>query len=391
LFRDIRAKYSKLIQTSTPMSTSRWFFPEFGRQIAWDLQKQHCDVIHIQHCSQYVPVIRALNPAAKTVLHLQAEWFSQSNPSILEHRLRDVDLLTTASDYVTEKTRRDFPMIADRCETTYDGIDASEFSREKDYLAGGQHKTKQILYVGAISPHKGLHVLLDAFKIVVKRYPDVHLMLLGPYGDYPLEETFDMRDRALLKRVAPLYAKNRISRLKAKLSLAPSDAGTYVSYLKTKLSPDIAGKVAFCGFRPRSDLVDTYYDADIFVFPPIWNEGFGIPPVEAMAAGVPVVASRSGAVVETVKDQQTGFLVPKNDAEGLAQAVLKLLQSDALRETMGRAGRQRVFEYFTWDKVAASMYVRYRNLCEFGSTKGPEEPAYPRALRASQDNAEAQQ
>ena len=52
---------------------------------------------------------------------------------------------------------------------------------------------------------------------------------------------------------------------------------------------------------PRPDLIERYYDADVFVFPPVWNEGFGIPPVEAMAAGIPVVASRSGAVVETVR------------------------------------------------------------------------------------------
>ena len=100
----------------------------------------------------------------------------------------------------------------------------------------------------------------------------------------------------------------------------------------------------------------------MFAFPPIWNEGFGIPPVEAMAAGIPVVATRSGAITETVKDQETGFLVEKNDPEALAKAILTLLQDDARAERMGRAGRQRAMERFTWDRVADRMYTRYRDL-----------------------------
>ena len=93
-----------------------------------------------------------------------------------------------------------------------------------------------------------------------------------------------------------------ITRLKARLGLKPSDAGTYQAYLKSKLTPEVAEKVTFTGFVPRLDLVDRFYDADIFVFPPIWEEGFGLPPVEAMAAGTPVVGARSGALPETVID-----------------------------------------------------------------------------------------
>jgi glycosyltransferase involved in cell wall biosynthesis len=114
-------------------------------------------------------------------------------------------------------------------------------------------------------------------------------------------------------------------------------------------------------------LLEHYFNADIFVFPPIWNEGFGIPPVEAMAAGVPVVATRSGAVVETVKHNETGFLVEKNDPQALAQAMSILLESDTLREAMGRAARRRAFERFTWDGVAKAMYSRYQALCAKGS------------------------
>jgi glycosyltransferase involved in cell wall biosynthesis len=82
-----------------------------------------------------------------------------------------------------------------------------------------------------------------------------------------------------------------------------------------------------------------------------------------MAAGVPVVASRSGGVVETVRHQQTGFLVEKDNPQQAADAVLKLLENDALREAMGKSARQHVLNHFTWDRIAVDVYKRYRSLC----------------------------
>jgi glycosyltransferase involved in cell wall biosynthesis len=346
---------------SSPASSSERLFQAFGRQVAQDLRFQACDVIHVQHCSQYLPVIRALNPTAKIVLHLHAEWFSQNRPARLKQRLRHVDLVTTVSDYITEKTRRQFPIMTARCQTMYNGVNVAEFSRERN--CDPPRPDKRILYAGAISPHKGLHVLLDAFSIVTKQYSNIRLDVVGSPGSYPLAETFEFQERELINSVYPFYAFDWISRFKAKLSLAPPDAGTYLAHLKQRLPAEAGGEVAFRGFVPRAELVDFYYNADIFVFPVIWDEGFGIPPVEAMAAGVPVVATRSGAIPETVKDQQTGFLVGKNDPHALAQSILKLLHDDELRKKMGRAARSWVHEKFNWNKLAENMYSSYASLC----------------------------
>src|SRR6476660_6255347 len=79
-----RRGYSKLIRTSSPDSISPWQFPDFGRRVAITLQEQQCDVIHLQHCAAYTPIIRARNPHSKIVLHLHAEWFSQHRPARLQ-------------------------------------------------------------------------------------------------------------------------------------------------------------------------------------------------------------------------------------------------------------------------------------------------------------------
>ena len=199
-----REKYSKIIPSCAPASSARWLFRAFGRQVAEDLRDQACDVIHVQHCAQYVPLIRARNPSARIVLQLHAEWFSQNRPAILEQRLRHVDLVTTVSDYITEKTRRQFPIIAARCQTVHNAVDAAEFSRKRNYDALPQRE-KRILYAGAVSPHKGLHVLLDAFSMVVKEYPEVRLDVVGSQANYPLAETFELRERELIESVYPFY------------------------------------------------------------------------------------------------------------------------------------------------------------------------------------------
>jgi glycosyltransferase involved in cell wall biosynthesis len=228
-----------------------------------------------------------------------------------------------------------------------------------DYGAARRRLVKRILYSGAISPHSGLHVLLRAFVIVARRYPNVVLEIVGPNGNYPIEETFDLKDKPTVKSLRPFYATSLWFVVKSKFSSVKPRDGVYVSHLKSSLPPDVAEKVLFLGLIPRQELIDRYYSSDILAFAPIWNEGFGLPPVEAMAAGLPVVASRSGAVTETVVAGQTGLLVEKNSVEELANALLVLLKDDGLREAMGRAGRRRAFEHFTWFKVAKQMHARY--------------------------------
>jgi len=173
-----------------------------------------------------------------------------------------------------------------------------------------------------------------------------------------------LRDSKAIQDVAPFYATRWSSLARQSFTGKKPGKGVYLRYLEGRLPDEVAAKVSFLGMFQRPELVARYYQSDIFAFAPIWDEGFGLPPVEAMAAGLPVVSSRSGTLVETVVDGKTGILVEKNNADELARALLLLLNNDDQREFMGRAGRERALRYFTWDRIAEGMHTRYLDLCK---------------------------
>ena len=358
-----RTKLSRAVKLQ-PVSTSPLLFPNYGLQVARELSKEKFDVILIQHSSQCIPAIRKYNPKAKIILQLQAEWFVQCRPDQLQRRMEGLDLLSGASDHIAQQVRRVLPGFGRPCVTLYDGFDPSEFSCDRDYEAVSRRTEKRILFAGGVSPHKGVHILVEAFKLVAAQMPEVRLNLSGPQGTYPIEETFDeIRDRALIQELTPFYKKDGLTFMQKLLRPASVIVPDYIAQLKALLPSGLADNVAFLGKIPRDQLIDYYYDTDLFVFPSLFTEGFGLPPVEAMAAGAPVVGTRSGAIVETVQDGKTGLLVEKNDPKVLAQAMLTLLGNAPMRVEMGRLGRERALAHFTWERVTEKMLHVFEALC----------------------------
>jgi glycosyltransferase involved in cell wall biosynthesis len=123
--------------------------------------------------------------------------------------------------------------------------------------------------------------------------------------------------------------------------------------------------VSFTGSVPHRQLISFYKDADVFVFPSVWNEPFGMPIVEAMAAGVPVVSTRGGGIPEIVVDGKTGLLVERGDASALAEAILRLLSNENLREAIIRDAHERAVELLSWEKIVENLLYHYSNLGPF--------------------------
>lgn len=121
--------------------------------------------------------------------------------------------------------------------------------------------------------------------------------------------------------------------------------------------------VRFLGFVPQEELPGYYALADVFVFPSTF-ETFGIVLVEAMAAGIPVVAARAGAIPEIVVDGETGFLVQPLSPESMAVRLRSLLENDSLRQGMGQAGRDRAVKCYDWDKLVADYEELFQHCLE---------------------------
>ncbi len=118
---------------------------------------------------------------------------------------------------------------------------------------------------------------------------------------------------------------------------------------------DLGARVRFPGFVDDEDLPALYSLADVFAFPS-WYEGFGLPVLEAMACGTPVVAADNSSLPEVVGE--AGILVPADDSSSLAEAVARLLTDKPLRAKLVAAGRAQA-QRFTWESAARQLLEEY--------------------------------
>jgi glycosyltransferase involved in cell wall biosynthesis len=203
----------------------------------------------------------------------------------------------------------------------------------------------RLLFVGRLSPEKGVHVLLDAFKNVVRSYPQARLVLVGPEGSADIDFIVNISADEQVRRLAAFYGQD------------------YLSQLKRNLPPEVIDRITFTGFVPHDRLGGYYHDADILINPSL-SESFGRSLIEAMAGSIPVIASRAGGMPEIVEDGITGLLVEPNDSALLAKAILRLIGDREMRTRMGQAGRQRAVERYSWGRVAATLMENYQRIYE---------------------------
>jgi len=169
---------------------------------------------------------------------------------------------------------------------------------------------RYVLWTGTIEPRKNLPVLLDAFERLDD--PTVTLVLAGPKG---WNEDLTARLERLGHRVRPV------------------------------------------GFVDPDALRALYAGAEVFAFPSL-EEGFGLPVLEAMAQGTPVVTSSGTATAEVAGD--AGLLVDPSDADGLADALRRLLSDPDEAARLGAAGRERARTRFSWARTAEALAAAYR-------------------------------
>lgn len=326
-----------------PAFASQLFYLDYSTQVALNLRRQRADIVHIHNFTQFVPVVRTFNSQAKIVLHMSCEWLNQLDYDVIDQRLEGTDLVLGTSDYITAKIRHRYPHHAQRCQTVYNGVDTEVFDNKNHRETPSVGNLKRLLFVGRVSPEKGVHDLIEAFLIVAKEWPEVQLDIAGPIDTLPREFIVGVSDDPAVTHLASFYDVD------------------YGSYLRQMVPSHLADRVNFLGGMPQSGLVEYYQAADVLVNPS-YSESFGMSLVEAMACEKPVVATRVGGMVDIVDEGRTGYLVDRGEPQALAEAILHLLPDEALRDEMGKAGRQVVLERFSWSQVALSLMNNYEAL-----------------------------
>ncbi len=210
-----------------------------------------------------------------------------------------------------------------------------------------------ILQLGRMVPRKGVDTVIRALGRLVRQH-DLRPRLLIVGGDA------DVPDPTLTPEIGRLQGVAR--------------------------EEGVEELVTFVGRRGRETLKYYFSAADVFVTVP-WYEPFGITPVEAMACGTPVVGSNVGGVKYSVRDGETGYLVPPKDPDLLAERLAHLYQHPKVMSLLSRQAVRRANDLFTWEKVTASVAAVYEEVVAVGRSRYSDDAEQAAAVERDFDAA----
>jgi glycosyltransferase involved in cell wall biosynthesis len=241
----------------------------------------------------------------------------------LSNSIGRADRIIAVSKNTANDLERHLGIPKEKISVVYEGIDHSLYSPVRDEGQLRQAREKYslpagfILYVGNIEPRKNIPALLKAFSKIRAAHPGLWLVIAGKKG-WKYREIFKMMERD------------------SELSL----------------------NVKFIDYVEERHLPALYSLASVFVYPSLY-EGFGLPPLEAMACGVPVVASSASSVPEVVG--AAALLVDPKDADSIADAVIRILKDKKLAAELSRRGPERA-KMFDWEKTAKETIRIYEEI-----------------------------
>ncbi len=232
---------------------------------------------------------------------------------LLKYVIKRSDAIVVVSDAIkkelTSVTRHD-----NRIHVIPMGVDL-----QNRFVSGKSKKhIKSILFVGRLIKQKGADCLISAFSSVIKKHPDANLTIIG-----------SGREEENLKQI--------------------------VKRLNLDLYINFKGAVA------NDKIVEHYKNSEVFVFPSIETEGFGLVMVEAMGCECAVVASDLPATREIIKDMETGLIFKKGSVEHLAEKINFLFENPEFRNTVGEKARKSVLKRFDWEIVSQGYRTLFRD------------------------------
>jgi glycosyltransferase involved in cell wall biosynthesis len=177
---------------------------------------------------------------------------------------------------------------------------------------------RQLIFMGTLRPRKGVFELLAAFEVLVKKYPDLHLVYAG-----------------IGESLAELQNRIKIAGLQ--------------------------NKIFFPGWVRGAEKISLLQQSTVFILPS-YNENFPVSLLEAMSAGIPSVVTKVGGVNDVIQDGNNGLLITPGDVEGIVSKVSQLLDNKELREQVSKNGRDYVKDYCEANFVMSLLEKIYREL-----------------------------
>lgn len=294
---------------------SKTFFKRSSKFKSWTWCVSHyikikkCKIVIVENRPHYCLILRKIGYKGIVVLHMHNDFLSNYSINYLKNLDRVIDYTIFCSNYIREKALGRETGLFLKSEVIYNGVDSLKFNAVED------NKAKVIFFWGRIVEQKGVHVLLNAFKQILKDIPDTELWIAGSSS---FGKRFGITD--------------------------------YEKQLVLNADRIDKSKIKFLGFLSHEELPEYISRATVACLPSIRMEAFPFSVLEAMSCGTVVVASKVGGVPEAIEHEHC--LVRENDPKELASKITDLLNNDELRKNIEKENRLKVQKEFNWDKIA---------------------------------------
>jgi D-inositol-3-phosphate glycosyltransferase len=313
------------------------FVGDLARMLVGEWTADRPDVVHALSWTHGIAAQLAGNrlelPTVQTLSVLSAMTRRrQCRPRVAVSRERMEVLLARGATCVTASCTEDVDELVrlgcarSKVSVIARGVDVDRVGVVQSAAEHGRRRV--VAAARELQPHKGFDVLIRA----MRKLPDAELLIVGG----PRADQLQRDEEAC-----------RLTRLAEGLG--------------------VLDRVRLTGELPPSRVLEVLRSAHVFACPSRY-EPVGLPVLEAMACGLPVVASAAGGMLDTVVHQVTGVLVPPGDSTGFTSALREMLGQDTLRMGMGLAGRDRVRSRYGWDRVAADASTIYQRAAVRGAT-----------------------
>jgi len=286
----------------------------FWTRICLEIQTIKPDVFHAQSLSCGIPAV-----IAKKLLKAPCVVWGRGSDIYLPGRftMMTSKLILQNADAVlalTEDMKQKMWEICDKdISVVSNGVDLERFKTSSGDQREGNAKT--IIFVGRLHPVKGVQYLIEAMAIVHQEMPDVKLVIVG-----------DGVERSRLEELAERLNLNSC--------------------------------IQFAGQVPQESIPRLMHQADVFALSSL-SESFGMVNLEAMASGLPIVATKVGGIPNIVEEGVNGYLVNAKNSEEIADRLLTLLQNDEIREKISANNREKA-KLYTWDEITTKVEKEYQ-------------------------------